>query len=329
MHAIMYSTRSYEPARYQRLNQGHHSLEMVSDRLTEESAAKAQGFDAVLAFVSDDLSAKVLKILATAGVKLIVCRSAGVDHVDLEAASALGIAVANCPRYSPAAVAEFAVGLLLALDRKIVLAHEQVLEHDFTLEALLGTELHGATVGIVGTGSIGTAFAQILKGFGASLLAYDPVHNPACIALGVTYCDLEPLLAKSDVVSLHAPLLPATWHLINARSLSSMKKGALLINTARGAVVDTAAIIASIEAGHLRGYAADVYEQERGVFFEDYSGKKLDDPLLEKLLNMRQVLLTPHQAFFTENALENMANNVFDNLDAFELEGQKGLCRAN
>ena len=258
--------------------------------------------------------------LAKCGVRLIVCRSAGVDHVDLATAKALGIAVANCPQYSPAAVAEFAVGLLLALNRKIVRAHSQVLEHNFTVDALLGSELGQMTVGIIGTGHIGAVYARIMAGFGARLLALDPVENSECIALGVHYCSLEKILAEADAISLHAPLLPPTRHIINRESILKMKS-MLLVNTGRGALVDTPAVIEGIESGQISGYAADVYEYERGVFFEDYSHKELNDALLIKLLAVPEVLITPHQAFFTETALQNMASNVFENLDGFERTG--------
>ena len=321
MKAIMFSTRSYEPERYQRINQARHSLVMLSDRLDQDTLKLAEGATAVIVFVSDDLSSEVLNGLAKCGVRLIICRSAGVDHVDLAAAKALGIAVANCPQYSPAAVAEFAVGLLLALNRKIVRAHQQVLEHNFTVDALLGSDINQMTVGIIGTGHIGAAYARIMAGFGARLLALDPIENPECTALGVSYCSLEKILTEADAISLHAPLLPSTQHIINRESILNMKAGMLLVNTGRGALVDTPAVIEGIESGQISGYAADVYEYERGVFFEDYSHKELNDALLIKLLAMPQVLITPHQAFFTETALQNMAGNVFENLDAFERTG--------
>lgn len=321
MRVMMYSTRSYEITGYKALNRERHMLEMVSHRLTTDTVNLAKGCIAVLVFVSDDLSAPVLESLAALGVKMIICRSAGVDHVDLESARRLGLVVANCPKYSPAAVAEFAVGLLLALDRKIVLAHERILQHDFTLDPLLGTELGTKTIGIIGTGSIGMAFARIMAGFGARLLAADPVENPHCIALGVEYCSQHELFTQADMISIHTPLVPATHYLINEHSLAKMKSSVLIINTARGAVVDTVALIAALEAGKIAGYAADVYEHERGIYFEDYTQKDLNDPLLEKLLQMPQVLMTPHQGFFTDTALHNMAMNVFENLEDFERNG--------
>lgn len=321
MRAIIFSTRPYESERYQRINLNRHTLEITRERLTSDTAALAKGYEAVIVFVSDDLSTPVIEKLGSLGIKLIVCRSAGYDHVDCSTAKKLGITVANCPRYSPSAVAEFAVGLLLALDRKIVLAHEQIARHDFTIDNLLGFEISTSTVGIIGTGHIGAAFAQIMKGFGCTLLAYDPFENPECIKLGVKYCSLDTLFAKSDVISLHTPLLESTYHLINDQTINQMKPGVLLVNTARGAVIDTYAVITGIEKGQIGGFAADVYEYERGLFFEDYSNQKLNEPLLEKLLSMQRVLLTPHQAFFTEKALENITKNVFENLDSFEKTG--------
>jgi D-lactate dehydrogenase len=322
MKVVMFSTRSYEQERYQTINQNRHSLRMISDRLDRNTLKLAQDAEAIIVFVSDDLSADILTGLAEQGVRLIICRSAGVDHVDLIAAKKLGLTVANCPQYSPAAVAEFAVGLLLALNRKIIRAHQQVQEHNFTVDALLGTELKSMTVGIIGTGHIGTAFARILSGFGTRMLGLDPIQNPECVALGVDYCSVEKMLREADAISLHAPLLPSTTHIINRESILQMKPGMLLVNTGRGALVDTPAIIEGIESGRISGYAADVYEYERGVFFEDYSNKELNDALLLKLLEMPEVIITPHQAFFTETALQNMANNVFENLDDFERSGR-------
>lgn len=318
MRVIMFSARPYELERYQRLNQSRHTLDITTERLTIDTASLAEGYEAILIFVSDDLTAPVIEKLASLGVKLIVCRSAGYDHVDCAAAKKFGIAVANCPRYSPTSVAEFAVGLLIALDRKIVLAQEQVKDHDFTIDKLLGFEIGRSTIGIIGTGYIGAAFARIMNGFGCTLLAYDPVVNPECTKMGINYCTLDELLSQSDAISIHAPLLPSTHHLINEKTIKMMKPGMLIINTARGAVVDTVALIAGIESGQIGGFAADVYEFERGVYFEDYTQKKLDDPILTKLLSMQQVLLTPHEAFFTETALENMSQNIFENLNTFE-----------
>lgn len=321
MKVTMFSTRSYEPERYERINQKRHMLTMVKEHLDRDTAILAQGSSAIIVFVSDDLSAAVLKKLAEYGVRLIVCRSAGVDHVDLTTAKTLGIAIANCPQYSPSAVAEFAVGLLLALNRKIIHAYHQVQEHNFTVDALLGAELSHMTIGIIGTGHIGSAYARMMAGFGSRLLAFDPIENPDCISVGVSYCSLEKILSESDAISLHTPFVPATHHLINRNTIAKMKRGMLLVNTARGACVDIQAVIEGIESGIISGYAADVYEYERGVFFEDYSNKELKDSLLLKLMAMPQVLITPHQAFFTETALQNMAMNVFENLDQFENTG--------
>ncbi len=284
--------------------------------------AAAGEADAVCAFVNDRLDAEVLRALQGRGVRLVVLRSAGFNHVDLAAAAALGIAVGRVPAYSPHAVAEHAVALVLALNRKIHKAYARVREGNFALDGLLGFDLAGRTVGVVGTGQIGTVFARIMAGFGCTLLAHAPVQAPACLALGARYVPLPELLAGSDIVSLHCPLTPDTRHLIDAAALAQMKRGAMLVNTSRGGVIDTRAVIRALKTGHLGSLGLDVYEEEGDLFFRDLSGEVLRDDVFARLLTFPNVVITGHQGFFTEEALAAIAQTTIDNLDAFVAEGR-------
>jgi D-lactate dehydrogenase len=238
--------------------------------------------------------------------------------VDLKVAAELGIKVVRVPAYSPYAVAEHAVGLVLMLDRKLYKSYNRVRDDNFSLEGLLGFDLHGSTVGIVGTGKIGVCFAQIMRGFGCHLLAYDPYQNPACLELGVKYLELPELLAKSDIVSLHCPLTPETHHLINAEMLEHLKMGAILINTSRGGSIDTQAAIAAIKSGKIGGFGIDVYEQEEDLFFEDLSDTVIQDDAFQLLQSFPNVVITAHQGFFTRNALEAIAQTTLSNISDFE-----------
>ena len=284
-------------------------------RLGAETASAAQGAQAVCLFVNDRADRACLAALAAFGVRLIALRCAGFNNVDLAAARALGLAVVRVPAYSPHAVAEHAVGLLLTLNRKIHRAYNRVREHNFSLSGLVGFDVHGKTVGIVGTGKIGRIAAQIFRGFGAQVLAHDPVPSPDwALAHGVRYVDRDALLAASDIVSLHVPLLPETHHLLNAGTLARTKPGVYIVNTSRGKLIDTTALIAALKAGRLGGVALDVYEEEEGVFFEDLSGQMLHDDELSLLLNFPNVLITAHQAFLTHEALGEIARVTTENL---------------
>ncbi len=323
MDIAVFSARPYDRRFLDAANaRGAHRLRYLEARLDAATVAAAAGAQVVCAFVNDTLDAEVLGRLWTEGVRLVVLRSAGFNHVDLEAAARLGIAVGRVPEYSPHAVAEHTVALLLALNRKIPRAHARVREGNFALDGLLGVDLHGKTVGVVGTGRIGACFARIMAGFGCRLLASDPVPNPDCQALGARYVPLETLLAESDVISLHCPLTPATRHLINAAALAATKPGALLLNTSRGAVVDTAAVIAALKGGRLGGLGIDVYEEEADLFFRDLSGEVLHDDIFARLLTFPNVLITGHQAFFTVEALTAIAETTLDNVDAFAATGR-------
>jgi len=284
-------------------------------RLSTETASAAKGAQAVCVFVNDQADRACLEVLAALGVKLIALRCAGYNNVDLVAAKALGLAVVRVPAYSPHAVAEHTVALLLTLNRKIHRAYNRVRELNFSLSGLVGFDLHGKTVGIVGTGRIGRITAQIFRGFGTEVIACDPFPSDEWAAAhGIRYVDFDSLLAASDIISLHLPLLPETHHLLNAQTLSRTKPGVVIVNTSRGKLIDTAALIAALKAGSVGGVALDVYEEEAGVFFEDLSGQVLQDDELSRLLTFPNVLITAHQAFLTHEALSEIARVTTENL---------------
>ena len=273
------------------------------------------GAQAVCVFVNDRLDAPCLEQLHQAGVRLVALRCAGFNNVDLAAAQALGLVITRVPAYSPHAVAEHAIALLLALNRKLHRAYNRVREHNFSLSGLVGFDVHGKTVGVVGTGKIGKIAAQIFRGFGTEVLAYDPQPAPEWAAShGVRYTEFDALLAASDIVSLHLPLSPQTRHLLNAETFARLKPGAFLVNTSRGKLVDTTALIEALKSGRLGGVAMDVYEEEEGIFFEDLSGEILQDDELSRLLTFPNVLITAHQAFLTSEALNEIARVTTENL---------------
>lgn len=323
MRVAVFSTRPYDRLFLSRANAaGRHQLEFHESRLDATSAGAADGALSVCAFVNDHLDAKVLQRLHAGGVRMLALRSAGFNHVDLEAAAALGIVVGRVPEYSPYAVAEHTVALLLALNRHLHRAYARVREGNFALEGLLGFDLHGRTIGVVGTGKIGECVARIMAGFGCQLLGFDPRPNPACLALGMRYVELSEMLATSDVITLHCPLTPQTRHLIDADALARMKPRAMLLNTSRGAVIDTPAVIAALKSGTLGSLGLDVYEEEGDLFFRDLSGEVLRDDVFARLLTFPNVLITGHQAFFTEDALTAIAETTLANIDAFEDRGE-------
>ena len=301
-------------------------LRFLESNLDVHTAALAKGCEAVCVFVNDKISEQVLQELKSLGVRLVALRCAGYNNVDLQAAKRLGIAVARVPEYSPHAIAEHAVALLLALNRKLVRATQRVRDGNFLLEGLVGFDLFGKTVGVVGTGKIGATFARIMHGFGCRLLASDPVRNEALAKeLGLEYCDFPVLLEQSDIVSLHLPLTPESWHLINADSIGRLKRGATLINTGRGGLIETEALIAALKSGGVGAAGLDVYEEEEGVFFADHSGTVLTDEKLAWLLMCPNVLITAHQAFLTKEALQQLAVVTVRNLRALangEVPGQ-------
>jgi D-lactate dehydrogenase len=319
MHVAVFSTKPYDEEFLRRANErAGHDLVFLEPRLTPATVPLASGAEAVCAFVNDDLGAPVLEGLRAGGVRLVALRSAGFNHVDVTAAARLDLTVVRVPGYSPHAVAEHCVGLILALNRKIHRAHNRVRENNFALSGLLGFDLHGKVVGVVGTGRIGTAFARIMTGFGCRVVATDPYPNEECVAMGVRYLGIDELLGTSDVVALHCPLTPETFHLIDEERLALAKDGMMLINTSRGALVDTAAVIAALKSGRLGHLGLDVYEEEADLFFEDLSDKVLRDDVFSRLLTFPNVLVTGHQAFFTEEALVNIADTTIANISAFE-----------
>ena len=322
MRVAVFSTKPYDQKFLDAAAEGSgHVLRYFEPRLTADTASLAHGHDAVCIFVNDEADAAALKVLAAAGVKLIACRCAGFNQVDLDAARTLGLTVVRVPAYSPYAVAEHTVGLLLALNRHIPRAYNRVRDGNFQLDGLMGFDLFGKTVGVVGTGKIGSLVAKILHGFGCRVLAFDSYINPDCTAIGVQYVGLDDLLAESDVVTLHCPLTPETNHLINEKTLARMKPGAMLINTSRGDVIDTGAVVAALKSGRLGYLALDVYEEEEHYFFEDFSDRVIKDDVLARLLTFPNVLITGHQAFFTREAIGNIASTVVANLTDFEKGG--------
>jgi len=319
MRLTVFSTKSYDEAFLEGANAARgHSLAFLEARLSRETAALAEGSAAVCAFVNDCLDAEVLKQLHAGGSRLIALRCAGFNNVDIEAAAELGLTVARVPAYSPYAVAEHAVGLILTLNRKLNRAYNRVREGNFSLDGLLGFDLHGRTVGVVGTGKIGAAAARILNGFGCRVLAYDPFPDAELQALGVRYASLESLYAEADILTLHCPLTPETHHLIDAAALERMKRGLMLINTSRGALVDTRAIIDALKSGQVGYLGLDVYEEEANLFFEDLSQILIQDDLFTRLLTFPNVVITGHQGFFTHEALTNIAETTLANVTAFE-----------
>lgn len=319
MQVAFFSTKPYDKQAFEEANAAHnHELVFFEPHLTVKTAALAKGFAAVCVFINDPLTAETLRAIAKTGTRAIALRCAGFNNVDLAVAKDLGMTVVRVPAYSPYAVAEHAVGLILMLNRKLYRAYNRVRDDNFALQGLLGFDLHGKTVGVVGTGKIGQCFAQIMQGFGCQLLAYDVQPNPACVALGVQYVELTDLLAQSDVVSLHCPLLPATYHLINGDSLQHLKPGAMLINTSRGGLVDTQAVIDALKSGQVGYFGTDVYEEEESLFFEDLSDTVIQDDTFQLLQSFTNVVVTAHQAFFTREALTNIAETTLSNLDAVE-----------
>ena len=321
MKVAVFSSKPYDRQFLDAANRGRHELRYLECGLTAATTAFAKDASAVCLFANDQANAGIIEALALAGVELIALRSAGFDNVDLEAARAHDIAVARVPAYSPNAVAEHAFALLLSLNRKVHLAYERVRHGNFALNGLMGFDLAGKTFGVVGTGNIGSVAARIAHGFGCNVLGVDPVRRDDCRGI-VEYVDLDELLKRSDIVSLHCPLNEATRHLIGSREIGLMKPAAVLINTSRGSVIDTPAVIEALQANRLGGLALDVYERERNLFFEDRSSEPVRDEQFLRLVAFPNVLITGHQGFFTTEALTNIAASTVQNLDAFERTGQ-------
>ncbi|WP_181701370.1 2-hydroxyacid dehydrogenase [Chthonobacter albigriseus] len=323
MDVAVFNTKSYDRTFLSEANgDGRHRLTFLEPHLTEETAVLAAGHTAVCAFVNDRLDGATLNKLNSVGVSLVALRCAGFNNVDLSAAKALGIKVARVPAYSPHAVAEHTMALILALNRRIHRAYNRVREGNFALEGLLGFDLAGKTAGVVGTGKIGELVVRILTGFGCRVLVHDVAQNQAVVSMGATYVPFTELAAGSDLITLHCPLTPQTHHLIDADTIALMKPGIMLVNTSRGAVVDTAAVLDGLKSGQIGSVALDVYEEEGDFFFEDLSNRFISDDLFARLLTFPNVLITGHQAFFTREALSGIAETTIGNLTAFEKTGR-------
>lgn len=319
MRIAFFSTHGFDRQFFDEANRAHgHDIQYLEARLTPATSALAAGAPAVCAFVNDDLHEQVLTQLHAGGVRLIALRSAGFNHVDVPKALALGLTLARVPAYSPHAVAEHTVAMMLSLNRNIHRAHARVREGNFALDGLLGFDMHGRTVGIVGTGKIGTVVARILTGFGCRILAHDVGVNPDCRDMGVQYRSLDELWTESDIVSLHAPLTAGTRHIVDAAAIARMKRGIMILNTSRGALVDAAALIDGLKSGHVGHVGLDVYEEEEQLFFRDLSAQVLQDDVFARLLTFPNVLITAHQGFFTKEALAAISETTLANVTAFE-----------
>lgn len=315
MRAILFSSQTYDRDSFLAAPQpAGLELHFQPARLSLDTVALAEHHEVVCPFINDDLSAPVLEQLVAGGTRLIALRSAGYNHVDLLAAKRLGLEVVRVPAYSPHAVAEHAVALILALNRRLHRAYNRTREGDFSLHGLTGFDLVGKTVGVIGTGQIGATFARIMAGFGCELLAYDPFPNPQVEALGARYLSLREVLEQSRIISLHCPLTPESKHLINRDSLAHLQPGAMLINTGRGGLVDTPALIDALKDGQLGYLGLDVYEEEAQLFFEDRSDLPLQDDVLARLLTFPNVIITAHQAFLTHEALGAIAATTLGNI---------------
>ncbi|KIW34411.1 uncharacterized protein PV07_01189 [Cladophialophora immunda] len=322
MKVVVYSTHHYDKASLENANrQGGFNFELTfhDAALTEATAVLAAGHNAVCVFVNDQVDAPVLKVLAKNGIRVVVLRCAGYNNVDIKAATSFGVTVLRVPAYSPYSVAEFTVGLLLALDRKICRAWLRIRLDNFSLDGLLGRDLHGKVVGILGTGRIGCLVAKAMKlGFGCNVIASDPFHNTELQSVGIQYVDHQELFSKSDILCLHCPLSAETHHIINADSLAMAKKGMILVNTSRGGLIDTKALIAALQEGIIAGCAIDVYEDEASLFFRDLSSFVVRDDAFQRLITFPNVLVTGHQAFFTQEALGAIAQTTLQNLADFD-----------
>jgi len=314
----VFSTRLYDRAHLDRANaRTGHTLVYFDPHLDAATSQLARGFEVVSAFVNDRLDAGVLAALAEGGTRLVALRCAGFNQIDLAAAASLGIRVVRVPAYSPYAVAEHTLALILALNRHLPRAVIRVRDGNFALDGLVGFDLHGKTVGVIGTGTIGRVVVRLLTGFGCRVLACDPFPSDAVTALGATYTTLETLLAESRIVTLHCPLTPDTHHVLNADALALLRQGSMVINTSRGGLLDTRAAIAALKSGHLGALGIDVYEEEAALFFDDWSGTVMRDDVFARLLTFPNVIVTAHQAFLTTEALTGIAETTLASITAF------------
>jgi len=318
MKVAVFSTRRYEREPLTEALSQNHELTFFRNQLKPETAKLADGCGAVLAFVNDLINRDCIEALAKHQVQLIALRCAGFNQVDLKAAEEFGIKVVRVPAYSPYAVAEHTLALLLAVNRRIHKAYARVRENNFSLNGLMGFDIHGKTIGVVGTGKIGQVFCDLISGFGCEVIAYDPYPNETLIQKGVKYVELDELFKRSHIISLHCPLTPDSHHLINKKSLSLCRDDLMLVNTSRGPLVDASALIKTLKKKKIGAVALDVYEEESGIFFEDHSDEVIQDDVLMRLMTFPNALITSHQAFFTKEALMNICETTADNITAFE-----------
>lgn len=324
MKVTVFSSQAYDEKALRQHSPADINWQFLPQKLDVLTAIAAKGSDAVCVFVNDDLSEAVLTQLAAFGIYAVALRCAGFNNVDLQAAKKLGVRVMRVPAYSPQAVAEHTAGMMLCLSRKFHKAYNRTRDNNFDLNGLLGFNLYGKTVGLIGTGRIGVATARILHGFGCILLCVDPVKNDAVAALGARYVSLAELYRQSDIISLHCPLTPQSHHMINDAALQQMKDGVMLINTSRGALIDTKAVITALKTAKIGYLGLDVYEQEADLFFKDLSDKVIADEVFQRLLTFPNVLITGHQAFFTEEALAQISRITANNLLAFAQNKKSG-----
>jgi D-lactate dehydrogenase len=324
MKIAFFGTKPYDRRFFDEANQiFSHSITYFEPHLDAQTALLTVGYDAVCAFVNDHVDSDTFDILSANGIRLVALRCAGFNNVDLVAARRLKIDVVRVPAYSPHAVAEHTLALLLALNRKVHRASNRVREGNFALEGLLGFDIYGMTVGVIGTGKIGINVIRILRGFGCRVLAYDPFPNSQCSEMGAAYATIDTLFKASDIVTLHCPLTPESHHMINEQTIAQMKEGVMIINTSRGGLLDTRAAIKGLKSGKIGYLGLDVYEEEGDLFFEDLSGKVMQDDVFARLTTFPNVIITGHQAFFTREALSNIANTTLGNIKAFE---ETGVC---
>ncbi len=326
MKVAVFSTKPYDERTLQKFNDGYHQLIYFPVRLTPLTASLAKGFDAVCCFVNDQLDSECIGLLAEHGIKYIALRCAGYNNVDLQACAKHNLQVARVPEYSPYAAAEHAVGLIMDLNRHIHRAFSRVRENYYLLDGLLGFDMHGKTVGVIGTGKIGISFTKIMLGFGCKVIAYDPYESDEVKNLGAVYKPLESVFAESDIISLHCPLTPDTHHIIDKSSIKQMKKGVMIINTSRGGLVDTVAVIKGLKNEKIGYLGLDVYEEETDLFFEDLSNTVLLDDVFARLLTFSNVVITGHQGFFTREALDAISTVTVNNLTAFESGDLSAAC---
>ncbi|RAJ75214.1 D-lactate dehydrogenase [Chitinophaga dinghuensis] len=319
MNILFFSAQPYDKSYFTKANVSHQfQLRFLEYPLNADNTALVKpGENVVCAFVNDKLDATVLTQLKERGIELIALRAAGFNNVDLKAAAALKIPVVRVPAYSPHAVAEHAVTLLMAVNRKICKAYNRVRESNFTLNGLEGFDIFGKTVGVIGTGNIGAVFCKIMLGFGCRVLAHDLYPNESLQQAGVQYVDVDTILKTSDIISLHCPLTPETKHLINEQTIAQTKKGVVIINTSRGGLIDTKAVVEALKNGHIGALGIDVYEQEEHLFFQDLSGAIIQDDVWARLTTFPNVLITSHQGFFTQEALTQIAETTLNNIAKF------------